>query len=160
MRALLALSGLILLLAQGPAAAQVSIGFGGVAYDRSQPVEITSDTLTLDQTTGEAVFTGNVIVVQGDLRMAAPYVRVIYATTGTQEVQEVIANGGVLITRGADAAEGNNAQFEVATSFLTLTGNVLVTQGPTAIAGDRMVVNMTTGNGAADGRVRTVLSGE
>lgn len=156
-----ALMGLLLAaLAPALAAAQVSIGFGGVAYDRSQPVEITADGLTLDQTTGEAVFTGNVLIVQGDLRMAAAQVRVVYATTGNQEVQEVVATGGVLVTRGADAAEGNSARFEVASALLTLTGDVLVTQGPTAIAGDRMVVNMRTGDGSVDGRVRTVLSGE
>jgi lipopolysaccharide export system protein LptA len=143
----------------GPAMAQVDIGFGGVSYDDSQPVEVTADSLTVDQTTGEAVFSGNVIVVQGDLRMAAGAVRIVYATTGTQDVQEVIATGGVLVTRGSDAAEGGRARFEVDTALLTLSGDVLVTQGQTAIAGDSMVVNMRTGNGSVDGRVRTVLGG-
>jgi lipopolysaccharide export system protein LptA len=155
------LLGLTLLTAAVPAAAQVNIGFGGVAYDSRQPVEITADSLTVDQGNGEAVFSGNVIVVQGDLRMAAGAVRVVYATEGgSQDVREVIATGGVLVTRGADAAEGNEARFEVASSRLTLSGNVLVTQGPTAIAGDRMVVDMRTGNGSVDGRVRTVLGGD
>ena len=145
-----------------PAAAQVAIGFGGVAYDDRQPVEITADSLTIDQATGEATFSGNVIVVQGDLRMAAGSVRVVYATSdaaGAGAVREVIAAGGVLVTRGADAAEGAQARFEVATALLTLSGDVLVTQGPTAIAGDRMVVDMRTGSGSVDGRVRTVLGG-
>ena len=157
---LIALAGLLLSVSAQLAFGQVQIGFGGVAYDRSTPVEVTSDRLTLDQATGEAVFSGNVIVVQGDLRMAASQVRVIYSVEGARDVEEVIATGGVLVTRGADAAEGNAARFDVATSLLTLTGNVLVTQGATAIAGDRMVVNMTTGNGSVDGRVRTVLGAE
>ncbi len=154
-----ALLALILLVA-APASAQVEIGFGGVSYDNRQPVEVTSDSLTLDQSTGEAVFTGNVIVIQGDLRMAAGNVRVLYATEGAnQDIREVIATGGVLVTRGSDAAEGSQARFDVASALLTLTGNVLVTQGPTAIAGDRMSVDMRTGNGSVDGRVRTVLGG-
>ena len=157
MHRILALLGLLLL--SSPAAAQVDIGFGGVAYDERQPVEVTADGLTVDQTTGEAVFTGNVIVVQGDLRMAAGAVRIVYGTTGAQDVSEVIATGGVLVTRGADAAEGGSARFDVASALLTLSGNVLVTQGRTAIAGDSMVVNMRTGNGSVDGRVRTVLGG-
>lgn len=154
-----ALLGLLLFLA--PAAmAQVDIGFGGVSYDDSQPVEVTADSLTVDQASGEAVFSGNVIVVQGGLRMAAGMVRIVYGTNGGErEVREVIATGGVLVTRGTDAAEGTQARFDVASSLLTLTGDVLVTQGPTAIAGDRMVVNMRTGNGSVDGRVRTVLGG-
>ncbi|MEJ6393331.1 LptA/OstA family protein [Gymnodinialimonas sp. 2305UL16-5] len=161
MHRLLALC-LALTLLPGLAMAQVDIGFGGVVYDNSQPVEITSDTLTVDQTSGEAIFTGNVIVIQGDLRMAAARVRVIDEPGGTSanDVREVIATGGVLITRGTDAAEGARAVYSVASSLLTLTGNVLVTQGTTAIAGDSMVVNMETGNGSVDGRVRTVLGGE
>lgn len=158
MHRFLALLGLVFLLTQ-PALAQVDIGFGGVSYDDRQPVEVTADGLTLDQTTGEAVFTGNVIVVQGDLRMAAGAVRIVYGTQGNQDVREVIATGGVLVTRGADAAEGGSARYDVASALLTVSGNVLVTQGPTAIAGDSMVVNMRTGNGSVDGRVRTVLGG-
>jgi lipopolysaccharide export system protein LptA len=140
------------------ASGQVAIGFGGVAYDETQPVEVTSDSLTIDQGTGEAVFSGNVIVHQGDLRMAAARVRVVYSEReGRRAVDEVIATGGVLVTRGADAAEGREARFDVASSLLTMIGDVLVTQGATAVAGDRMVVNMETGNGSVEGRVRTVL---
>jgi lipopolysaccharide export system protein LptA len=141
------------------AVAQTTIGFGAVPHDASQPVEITSDALSIDQASGQAIFDGNVIVVQGDLRMAANRVEVMYSEQdGTQNVDSVIATGGVLVTRGADAAEGAEAVYSVADSLLRMTGNVLVTQGATAIAGDRMVVNMLTGNGTVDGRVRTVLT--
>lgn len=140
------------------AGAQVDIGFGGVAHDSSQPVEVTSDSLTIDQATGQAVFSGNVIVLQGDLRMSAPEVRVLYSETqGRRRVDEVLASGGVLMTRGADAAEGREARYDVATAQLTMTGEVLVTQGPTLVAGDRMVLNMQTGSGSVGGRVRTVF---
>lgn len=159
MQRIFGLVGLVLILA-APAFAQVNIGFGGVSYDARTPIEVTADNLTVDQATGEAVFAGNVIVVQGDLRMSAGSVRVVYAGQGGgQDVREVIATGGVLVTRGADAAEGGQARFDVASSLLTLSGDVLVTQGATAIAGDSMVVNMRTGSGSVDGRVRTVLGG-
>ena len=162
MRRFFTLTGLFLLLiAPISALAQVNIGFGGVAYDSRQPVEITADGLTVDQTTGEAVFDGNVLVLQGDLRMAANRVRVVYSTEGTgNDVSEVIATGSVLITRGSDAAEGARAVYSVANALLTMTGSVLVTQGRTAISGDSMVVNMETGNGSVDGRVRTILGGQ
>jgi hypothetical protein len=94
------------------AAAQVNIGFGGVAYDARQPVEVTADSLTIDQATGEAVFSGNVIVHQGDLRMAAGQVRVLYSdTTDSAAWIRSSASGGVLVTRGADAAEGQRGAF-------------------------------------------------
>jgi lipopolysaccharide export system protein LptA len=145
----------------GPALAQVAVGFGGVAHDANQPVEVTADSLTVNQSNGNAVFEGNVIVMQGDLRMTAGRIEIVYTTdTGARRVQDVIATGGVLVTRGADAAEGAEARYAVQTALLTLSGDVLVTQGPTAIAGDRMLIDMTTGTGTVDGRVRTVLGGD
>jgi lipopolysaccharide export system protein LptA len=38
-----------------------------------------------------------------------------------------------------------------------MEGDVVVTQAGTTIAGDRMVMDMVTGNSTVDGRVRTVL---
>jgi len=141
-----------------PALAQTAIGFGGVAHDASQPVEVTSDSLSVDQATGNAIFSGNVIVIQGDLRMAAGEVSVFYAEQGgAQQVNEVVATGGVLLTRGDDAAEGDRAEYSVGSGAMVLIGDVLVTQGRTAIAGDRLSIDLTTGNGTVEGRVRTVL---
>ncbi|MBF9029363.1 lipopolysaccharide transport periplasmic protein LptA [Rhodobacterales bacterium HKCCE3408] len=152
--------GLALILLAGPAAAQVGIGFGGVAHDASQQVEVVADSLTVDRESGNAVFSGNVVIVQGDLRMAAGEVTVYYAETeGQTEVARVVATGGVLVTRGDDAAEGETAEYAVADASLTLSGGVMVTQGPTAIAGDRLIVDLETGSGTVTGRVRTVLQG-
>lgn len=148
----------LILCLSGAATAQVNIGFGGTPHDSSQSVEVTSDSLSIDQTTGQATFIGNVIVVQGDMRMAADQVQVIYSDVdGSREVNELLATGGVLITRGVDAAEGSEAVYAVGSSMLTMTGNVLVTQGSSTIAGERMVVDMSTGNGTMGGRVRTIL---
>lgn len=157
MRALFAAL-ILILLASAPALAQTAIGFGGMAHDASQPVEVTSDRLSVDQATGNAVFSGNVIIIQGDLRMAAGEVSVLYGDEdGVQRVNQVIATGGVLLTRGQDAAEGNRAEYSVGDGAMVLIGDVLVTQGRTAIAGDRLSIDLNTGNGTVEGRVRTVL---
>lgn len=159
MRAIL-LSLCVLGLGAVAAAAQTAVGFGGTAHDASQPIEVTSDSLSVDQTTGNAVFSGNVIIVQGELRMAAGEVSVVYGAGETQQVQEVRASGGVLLTRGLDAAEGNEALYSVETATVLLTGDVLVTQGQTTIAGDRLNIDLNTGNGTVEGRVRTILQPE
>jgi lipopolysaccharide export system protein LptA len=151
----------LLLAVAGPAAAQIAVGFGGVAHDAEQAVEVVADTLSIDQTTGRAVFAGNVIILQGDLRIAAGRVEVVYSEAeGQRGVDEVIASGGVLVTRGEDAAEGDEARYEIAAALLSMAGDVMVTQGATTIAGDTMVIDMATGNGTVGGRVRTVLTPE
>lgn len=149
------------LMVQTAAAQEVGIGFGGTAHDGSQPVEVTSDALSVDSETGRAVFSGNVLIVQGDMRLAAGEVEVIYAEIdGDTDIDRVLATGGVLVTRGDDAAEGQEAEYLVQDASLTLNGNVLVTQGPTAIAGDRMTIDLQTGSGTVSGRVRTTLPGQ
>ncbi len=154
----IAFSALVLLiLAALPATAQMAIGFGGVAHDASLPIEVTSDSLRVDQATGNAIFSGNVIVIQGDLRMAAAEVSVLYSTDESTHVQDVIATGGVLVTRGADAAEGQRAEYSVDNGAMRLIGDVLVTQGRAAISGDRLLIDLNPGNGTVEGRVRTVL---
>lgn len=139
-------------------AAQVAIGFGGTPHDSDEPVEVVSDTLEVDQETGMALFTGDVIVVQGGLRLAAGEVRVSYSETadGT-EVDIVRATGGVLMTRGADAAEGQEAEYTIESGVVVMTGAVLVTQGASTVAGERLVIDLDTGDGVVSGRVRTVL---
>ena len=91
MRWFVSICGLVVILSSA-VFAQVNIGFGGVSYDASEPIEVTADNLTVDQGTGEAMFAGNVIVVQGNLRIAAETVRVIYTSDDSRrDVQEVIA---------------------------------------------------------------------
>ena len=67
----------LLLVPAGAVAQGVQLG-GAFAADPSAPVEVTSDSLTVDQATGAATFTGNVVIGQGDLRVQAGEVEVLY----------------------------------------------------------------------------------
>jgi lipopolysaccharide export system protein LptA len=145
-----------LLLAPSWAAAQeLSLG-GAFAADPSAPVEVTSETLNVDQATGAATFTGNVVIGQGDLRLQAGEVEVRYdeATSG---IARLLATGGVTLATPTEAAEAREADYDLAAQTLTLTGEVLLTQGPSAISADRMVVDLASGTAQMEGNVRTIL---
>ena len=146
-----------------PAYSQTQIGFGGTPHDSSAPIEVVSDSLEVDDTSGNAIFRGNVIAVQGDLRISAAEIHVLYQTNaeggGQSDIDQVQAIGGVLITRGADAAEAETATYFVARNEMEMIGSVLVSQQSGVIAGERMLLDIATGQGAVDGRVRTTLSG-
>lgn len=144
-----------LILAAPLAAQEVALG-GPFVSDPEAPVEVTSETLSVDQATGEAVFAGNVVVVQGDLRLQAGEVEVRYDEEG-QAVQRLLATGGVTLVGPAEAAEAEAADYDLAAGTLTMTGKVLLTQGPSAIAADRMVVDLEAGTARMDGNVRTIL---
>lgn len=146
-----------LLATVGLAAAQgMSVGFGGLAQDPNAPVEVTSDGLTVDQASGRAVFDGNVLVVQGDLRMTAAKVEVEYGDGG-QGISRMNATGGVTLVTAAEAAESQEATYEIATGALVMSGAVLLTQGQATIAGERLVADLRAGTGQMQGRVRTVF---
>lgn len=150
---------LLAVLAASPAPAQnAQVGFGGGNHDRSAPVEVAADSLEVDQTTGRAVLTGNVVIAQGALRLSADRVTVDYATTGgDRRIERLNAVGDVIIVAGADAAEGQEATYTLGTGEILLSGDVLVTQDGATLAGDRLAVNLETGAGTVTGRVRTTL---
>lgn len=50
-------------------AQEMGVTFGGLKADTSLPVEVKADTLAVDQASGLASFTGNVLVVQGAMRL-------------------------------------------------------------------------------------------
>lgn len=142
-------------LAQG-----ADISFDGLRQDTSAPVEVTADSLQVSQADGAATFQGNVLVVQGDLRMTAGAVRVIYATETSAEggrISELRATGGVTFVTPNEAAEAQEAVYDIGSGELVMTGDVLLTQGPTALAAESMTVDLRSGTGLLEGRVRTVF---
>ncbi len=139
-----------------------SIAMGTPTFDVSLPVEVSADALTVDQGTGAATFEGNVLVVQGDVRLSAGAVEITYAsgdnTTGNG-IEALRASGGVTFVTATDAVEAREAIYSIADGTVTLSGDVLLTQGQNAISGDRLVVNLEGGTGRMEGRVRTVIGG-
>jgi len=139
------------------ASAQTNIALGGISADPTAPVEVTADSLTVDQASGSAVFSGNVVIGQGSLRIAAGEVRVVYSEA-TGDIAQLVASGGVTFVTATEAAEAQNADYNLVTGQLTLTGDVLLTQGASALSADRMTVNLADGSARMEGRVRTVFA--
>lgn len=143
-----------LAVAQG---ARIALNTGD--YDSSLPVEVTADQLSVDQSSGLAVFDGNVLVVQGDLRMSAGRVTVEYTTEETAQntISRLIAEDGVTFVTPGEAAESADAVYSIEENSVVLTGEVLLTQGQNAISGEKLTLDLTAGTGQMEGRVRTVF---
>lgn len=136
--------------------AQTNINLGGISAEPSAAVEVAADNLSVDQDTGTAVFSGNVVIGQGDLRLTASTVRVVYAET-TGDIAQLIASGGVTFVTDTEAAEATDADYNLTTGKLVLSGNVLLTQGASALSADKMSIDLISGNAQMSGRVRTVF---
>ncbi|MEO9823673.1 MAG: lipopolysaccharide transport periplasmic protein LptA [Paracoccaceae bacterium] len=152
---------LFMALAGGIATAQsANIALGTSAFDRTQQVEVSADELSIDQSNGQAVFAGNVLVVQGEVRMSAGRVAVVYAQTdgAANGISSLKATGGVTFVTAKDAVEAREATYSVEQGTVQLSGDVILTQGQNAISGEKLVVDLNSGQGRMEGRVRTIFT--
>jgi lipopolysaccharide export system protein LptA len=137
-------------------AQDVSLG-GPFVSDPDAPLEVTSETLSVDQATGAAVFEGTVVVSQGDLRLQAGRVEVLY-DEAQSEIARLMASGGVTLVTGRRGRPRRRRPTTTSPPAPSRSkARVLLTQGPSAISADRMVVDLDAGTARMDGNVRTIL---
>ncbi|MGR3547369.1 MAG: lipopolysaccharide transport periplasmic protein LptA [Roseovarius sp.] len=132
------------------------VAFGKTQADRNLPVEVTSDNLSVNQADNTATFTGNVVIGQGEMRLAAPRVLVVYLPDRSG-IESLEATGGVTLVSGEDAAEAERADYNISTGMIELRGNVLLVQGTNAITGETVLVDTAGGTAQVSGRVKTIL---
>ncbi|KMK65521.1 lipopolysaccharide transport periplasmic protein LptA [Puniceibacterium sp. IMCC21224] len=140
----------------GALAQGAQVAFGGMQQDTKLPVEVSADSLSVNQADGTALYTGNVVIGQGEMRLAAPRVLVVYAESAGR-IERLEATGGVTLVNGDEAAEAERADYNIDAGTVVMTGNVLLTQGGNALTSESMTVNLESGTAQMSGRVRTVL---
>lgn len=148
---------LALFVATGALAEGASVAFGGLKADTSLPVEMNADSLTVNQTDGTAVFSGNVIVTQGAMKLSATEIRVEYSAD-KKSINKLYATGRVLLVNASDAAEADEAIYTIASGEVVMTGNVLLTQGQAAMSSQKLIIDLKSGTGRMDGRVTTTFT--
>ncbi len=143
-------------LAHGLAAQGTTVAFGAIKQDTGLPVEVTAEELSVDQNDGTAIFTGDVLIGQGEMRLSAPRVLVVYKQDNSG-IDRLEATGGVTLVSGPDAAESSRADYDIDNGTILMTGDVLLTQGQNALTSDRMMVYLENGTAQMNGRVKTIL---
>ncbi|MBE1284496.1 MAG: lipopolysaccharide transport periplasmic protein LptA [Rhodobacteraceae bacterium] len=138
-------------------AQNTNVAFGAIKADPTLPVEVTADNLDVNQENGSAEFTGNVVVIQGEMKLSAARVLVIY-NQEESGIDRMEATGDVLLVNGPDAAEAQRADYTIDSGVIVMTGDVLLTQGQNALTSDKMTVHLTNGTAQMNGRVKTILN--
>ncbi len=65
---------------------------------------------------------------------------------GEQDIRRIEARGGVTVVSKDQNASGDLGVYDPKAKTITLIGNVVVSQGKNVLHGDRVVVNMATGD--------------
>jgi lipopolysaccharide export system protein LptA len=146
----------------------------GFQQNRGQPVKIEASRLEVRDKDKVATFSGNVKVVQGDTTMHCKVLVVFYekkdeaqgtpagaqpgapmpaaapGPAGSSQISRLEAKGSVVVTQKDQTATGDTGLFDMKSNTVTMTGNVLVSQGPNVLRGERLVVDLTTGVSRVD----------
>lgn len=157
-------AGAVALLAATAAPAMAQIG------DSTLPLDIEADHSELFNPENRAVWTGNVHVVQGDSSIRADRIEVFFdgentgagPTGNLGNIERIVATGNVFYTTPEQRARGDRGVYLLESETVTLTGDVVITQGEDVFTATRFVTDLVTGNSsfgeAGDGeRVRMVI---
>ena len=156
---------------QAPGQTRATTGVLGIGASKA-PISIDADKLQVYDKEQRAVYSGNVVVVQGDTTMKAAHMTVFYERNnqeaqatenagggpGGAQLKRVEAKGEVVITSKDQVAKGDNGVLDRENDRMILTGNVSLSQGDNITKGEKLFYNLSTGVATVEGgRVRSLL---
>jgi lipopolysaccharide export system protein LptA len=145
--------------------------------DSKQPVSIEADKLVYFDKEQKAIYSGKVVVIQGDTKMtcstmtiymekgSAPGRPVAAAAgdpakageeggaapgAGTSHVKHLDAVGPVTVVSKTQVATGDSGSYDKAQNKVWLIGNVTLSDGGNVTKGDKLTYDLTTGQATVD----------
>lgn len=138
-------------------------------HSSNAPIEITADTLAVDQKDGTATFSGNVDAKQAGIRIRSQKMIVSYASDGEKDkktaptaanqassISKVTLVGNITITSNDDTAQGQRGIYDVKKQLITLNDSVILSQGKNIVKGDKLVYNVATGKSEISGGTQSI----
>ncbi len=154
-----------------------AVGFGNFGSSK-EPIKIDANKLEVFDREGRAVFSGDVVAVQGESTMKCTAMTVFYEqqnreggaaqpaaapsqAPGESAIRKIDCKGPVTIVSKTQVATGDNATFDRGANKILLNGNAALSDGPNVTRGERVVYDINTGVASIDtkpgGRVRALF---
>jgi len=143
-----------------PAAAQL-------ATNSNAPVDITADELETANNACTSIWRGHAEALQDNARLRADVLTADFEVKGggggaaaggrsggCGDLVRLRADGSVYYVTPTQKVHGDAAVYEAATDMLTVTGDVVATQGQNVLRGTRMVFNTKSGQGHMEGAAK------
>lgn len=164
-----------LMLAAALLAAPAAPANAQLAAGSNAPVDITADELEVINARCLAIWRGSAEALQDNSRLRADVLTIRYAAarparTGSEsscgELQGLDAQGSVYYVTPTQRVRANAAVYDAAADTITMTGDVVAAQGQNVLRGERLVIQVSTGQARMEtsargagtpGRVRGVF---
>jgi lipopolysaccharide export system protein LptA len=135
-----------------------------------QPISIDADKLVYYDKEHKAIYTGNVVVIQGDTKMTCTAMTVFLdhaPTAGTDHapkqatdsqsgptadagVKRLEAKGPVTVISTTQGATGDNGSYDKTEGKVYLIGNVTLSDGQNVTKGDKLTYDLKSGEATVD----------
>ena len=114
-------------------------------HDANAPINVSADKFQADSNAKTGTWTGNVLVVQGDMRMRANSVR-LNVVGKDNKPDKILASGNVVVdSPNSGTVTGDNGVYDVVARTVTMTGKVVLTRQKDVMRGSQLTVNLETG---------------
>jgi lipopolysaccharide transport protein LptA len=125
--------------------------FSGLEFSSNHgPINIQSDSMSLDYKGNTVLFRGHVHVVQSGSELRSNTLQVKYGKD-FHAVQEMVADGDVRMNQGTRWATSSHAVLNEANHTVVLTGAPVVHDTNDQITGTRITVYLQTGQSVVEG---------
>lgn len=136
-------------------------------HDTNQPIEINADQLEVFQEENRAVFSGNVVAIQGDVRLKSDKMNVFYKSGGNEKgkqpaqggIQKIEVTGNVFLSTPQETASGEVGVYDVENQRIDLNNKVVLTRDKNVLKGDKLTYNFATGKSVITGGTQAAPEG-
>ena len=131
-----------------------AMGQSGIrGHDGNAPVDVGADRIEVQDRNNRAIFSGNVVAQQGNLRFNSARLTVVYANSGGSgtDIQRLEASGGVTLRSPTETARSQFAIYDVDRGIVTMIGGVTLNQGGNHVQGGRLVLDLDSHRAVMDG---------
>ncbi|PPQ26020.1 lipopolysaccharide transport periplasmic protein LptA [Rhodoblastus sphagnicola] len=159
-------------LAQAPTQAPTQTPTQGGALlpgsNSKEPINIAADKLDYFDKEQKAIYSGNVVVVQGDTRLNASVLTILFDRKGAatktsgqnaanSQLRSMKGDGPITIVNKDQVGVGDALFYDKTKNKFSLSGNVSLSQGENITKGDELVYDLQSGQAvvSSKGRVKS-----
>lgn len=125
--------------------------FAGMQFGNSKaPINIKSDSMSLDYQNHSVLWIGNVHATQADAQLTSDQLRVNYLDKDFKQMKDMVADGNVRLSQGTRWATGKHGVMDQTRRTVILTGSPVAHDGNDQITGCKITVYLDTSRSVVD----------
>jgi len=114
------------------------------------PIDIRSESMSLDYQNHSVLWVGNVRATQADAQLTSDQLRVNYFDKDFKQMKDMVADGNVRLSQGTRWATGKHGVMDQTKRTVVLTGSPVAHEGNDQITGCKITVYLNTSQSVVD----------